>query len=120
MTKVVIYHNPRCSKSRGTLAILQKRFSDAEIEEVRYLENPPSTEKLDEICTLLRVEPLEIVRTGEKLFKALDLSKNDLKSRQEWLATLAQNPKLIERPIIVYQNRAVVARPPEKVLDILS
>lgn len=118
MAEVTIYHNPRCSKSRGALQILQEKFSDDDIEEIRYLENPPSVEKLAEICQLLDVEPLQIIRTGEKLFKELGLSENDACGSWEWLQIMAEHPKLIERPIVLYKHKAVVARPPEKIMEI--
>jgi arsenate reductase len=119
MREVTIYHNPRCSKSRGALAILQEKFSPKEITEIRYLENPPNKSELESICEMLAVEPFAIIRTGEALFKELLLNKQDQRSRQEWIEIMVSNPKLIERPIVIYQNKAVIARPPEKVMEIL-
>lgn len=86
---------------------------------VRYLDKPPSLEELGRICDLLGVEPQALVRSKEKLFRELGLSLTDDRSRQEWLRILADNPRLIERPIVVRGDRAVIGRPPENVLDLL-
>ena len=86
---------------------------------VRYLDMPPSLEELGRICDLLGVEPQALVRSKEKLFRELGLSLTDDRSRQEWLRILADNPRLIERPIVVRGDRAVIGRPPENVLDLL-
>lgn len=118
MTKAIIYHNSRCSKSRNTLAILEQHNLD--IEQVLYLETPPSQETLKALCLMMSVKPFEIVRTGETLFKELGLSKQDIKSDDEWLAILSEHPRLIERPIVQIGHRAVIGRPPEKVLAIIE
>ena len=113
----LIFHNPRCSKSRQTLALLQAR--DVHVEVVRYLENPPDSASLLELCRLLDREPLAICRTGEARFRELGLSKDDSRSAAEWAAIMAANPILIERPIVVIDGRAAMGRPPEAVLDLL-
>ena len=117
MKSATIYHNPRCSKSRNTLSILNENGFD--VTEVRYLETPPSSSELKELCKLMNKTPLEIVRTGEGLFKELGLNKSDNKTDDEWLQVLAQNPKLIERPIVKIGNKAIIGRPPENVLQIM-
>ena len=117
MTKATIYHNPRCSKSRNALAILQEH--DIEIKEVRYLETPPNKEELKALCEMLKVKPFELVRTGEALFKELKLSKQEALSEDEWLQILTDNPRLIERPIIQVGIKAVIGRPPENVLTLI-
>jgi arsenate reductase len=117
MTKAIIYHNPVCSKSRCSLSILQDQ--NLEIEEIRYLEQTPSKETLKKLCHLMSVKPLEIIRTGETLFKELGLSSSDSKTDDEWLDILIQNPKLIERPIIQIGDKVVIGRPPENILKIL-
>ena len=116
MVKAIIYHNPRCSKSRGSFAILEEKGFD--IEEIRYLETPPSKEVLAELCQMMNVQPLDIIRTGETLFKELELTQNDKKTDNEWLDILVSNPQLIERPIIRIGNKAVMGRPPENILNI--
>ncbi len=116
MVKAVIYHNPRCSKSRESFALLaEKGF---EIEEVRYLETPPTKEVLAELCQLLNLKPRDLVRTGETLFKELELKTNDQKTDDEWLTLLNKHPQLIERPIVKVGNKAVLGRPPENILKI--
>lgn len=112
---VTIYHNPRCSKSRKTLALLQERGIEPTI--VEYLKNPPDKRDLEMITRKLGVKPEQIVRRGEASFKQHFAGKslND----NEWLEALAQYPILIERPIIVKGDRAVIGRPPENVLDLV-
>jgi len=117
MTKTLIYHNPRCSKSRMALDLLQKHKIEPEI--VRYLDDPPSADRLDALCRAMGKEPLEIMRTKEPLFKELGLSTKDDRPRNEWLKIMADNPKLIERPIVVHGQQVVLGRPPERVLEIL-
>ncbi len=117
MKHAIIYHNPRCSKSRQTHALLEE--NGYEIEEVRYLDTPPSIDVLDELCRLLNVEPTEIIRTDEAEFKALGLSlKDNATNRQAWLEILHQHPKLIQRPIVRIGDKAVIGRPPENVLSL--
>lgn len=117
MSKATIYHNPRCSKSRQTLALLEEK--GVEVEVVPYLEDSPSIEKLDALCRMLDVEPIEITRVKEARFRELGLSKTAELSREEWLVILHENPVLIERPIVECRSKAAVGRPPENVLDIL-
>ena len=117
MTKVKIYHNPRCGKSRQTLALLQER--NLEIEIVEYLKDAPTMVEIDALLVALDKEPLEVMRTGEARFKELGLSKKDDHSRTEWIKLMSENPILIERPIVVNGNKAALGRPPENVLAIL-
>jgi len=113
----VIYHNPRCSKSRATLNLL--RESGADVGIVEYLKTPPTAAELDEICTKLGIEPTALIRSKEKLFSELGLSLRDQRSRDEWLNIMVKHPKLIERPIVLIGGKAVVGRPPKNVFDIL-
>jgi arsenate reductase len=114
---VTIYHNPRCSKSRQTLALLQERGIEPEI--VEYLAEPPDARTLDKILTMLGKEPREAMRKGEEPYRALGLA-DPAKTRQELIAAMVANPILIERPIVVKDGRkAALGRPPEQVLDIL-
>jgi len=115
---ICIYHNPRCSKSRQTLALLQEKGITPEI--IEYLQSPPDKDTLDRICTQLGLGPLELIRTREDRFAELGLSKDDDLSRDAWLSLMVENPILIERPIVVSGNRAVLGRPPENVLAILD
>ena len=116
MSGLTIYHNPRCSKSRKALAFIR---DEEDLEVVRYLEVPPTAEELDRICRLLGVEPTALLRTKERRYKELGLTLDDDRSREEWLEIIAENPPLLERPIIVKGKRAVIGRPPERVLDLL-
>lgn len=115
--KVTIYHNSRCSKSRATFAILQDL--QVNIEEIVYLETPPTADELTNILKMLDKNAIEIIRTGEKRFKELGLNKSDNKSNQQWIDIMVNNPILIERPIVVAKGKAVIGRPPENVLTIL-
>lgn len=118
MTTATIYHNPRCSKSRNSLKLLQEH--GIEVDEVRYLESPPSKEELKALCDMMQIKPLDIIRSGESLFKELGLSKDDERTDDEWLEILVQNPKLIERPIVRIADRAVMGRPPENILKLIN
>jgi arsenate reductase len=117
MAQPTIYHNPRCSKSRQTLELLRDRGYEPAV--VDYQKTPPTVDELARILDMLGGEPLTITRTQEKLFKELGLAKDDDRSRPEWLQILHDNPKLIERPIVVHGERAAIGRPPEEVLAIL-
>jgi arsenate reductase len=117
MSKLTIYHNPRCSKSRQTLGLIEAAGVTPEI--VLYLDTPPSVAELDRLVTALDVEPQAIVRKGEDIYKELGLSQKTL-SRQEWLQTLHDHPKLIERPIVIKGDKAIMGRPPENVQALLG
>jgi arsenate reductase len=113
---VTIYHNPRCSKSRQTLDLL--RENDVEPEIVEYLKAPPDAATLGQLLDLLGLEPRDLMRKKEKEFKENDLANPSL-SRDELIAAMIAHPKLIERPIVIKDNKAILGRPPEAVLDIL-
>ena len=117
MAKVKIYHNPKCGKSRQTLALLSERNLDIEI--VEYLKDVPTAAEIDGLLTALGKEPLEVIRTGEARFKELGLTKKDDRSRAEWIKLMSENPILIERPIVVNGGKAALGRPPESVIAIL-
>ncbi|WP_111735222.1 arsenate reductase (glutaredoxin) [Roseovarius amoyensis] len=111
----VIWHNPRCSKSRQTLALVQERGEEVTIR--RYLDEPPSAEELREAQALLDLPAIEMMRTGEALFSELGLSKTD--PDDKLIEAMATHPRLIERPVVFASGRAVIARPPERALDLL-
>ena len=115
MTLVTIYHNPRCSKSRQTLTLLEER--DLELRIVPYLESPPSKDELTDIVKMLGVAAADIVRTGEDEYKDSGLTEHS--SENDILAAIVTTPKLMQRPIVVCRNQARVGRPPESVLNIL-
>lgn len=111
-----IYHNPRCSKSRQTLALLNERGIEPEI--IRYLETPPTAQELTDILNKLGCEPRELIRTKESDYNELGLDNPDL-TRDQLIEAMVQTPKLIERPIVINKDKAALGRPPEAVLDIL-
>lgn len=113
---VKIYHNPKCSKSRATLALLEER--KVELEIVRYLETPPDAKEINDILKKLGKEPREAMRKGEAAYKEQDLA-NDSLSRDALIEAMAGEPILIERPIVVNGDKARIGRPPESVLEIL-
>jgi len=115
---LTIYHNPRCSKSRETLQLL--RDAGVEPEVIEYLKTPPNTAELDAICRKLGIEPQALVRYREPEAKALGIAKSDTRGRAEWLRLLADNPVLIERPVVVAAKSARIGRPPEAVRDLLT
>ena len=113
---IVIYHNPRCSKSRQGLALLREHGVEPEI--VEYLKTPPSAEELDAILRKLGMEPRELMRRKEAEYKELGLSDESL-SRGRLIEAMVEHPRLIERPIVVSGDRAVLGRPTEKVLELI-
>ena len=114
---ITIYHNPKCSKSRQTLKLLQEQgINPLTIE---YLKNPPTVEKLKEILSLLGVSPRDLMRKKENEYKELGLANSDL-SDEDLIDLMIKNPILIERPIVVVDGKAVLGRPPEQVLNILD
>ncbi len=116
MSKVTIYHNPRCSKSRNTLALLEENGVTPDI--VLYLETPPDATQISGLLKKLGMSAGELVRRGEADYKACGLSRDS--SDEEILAAMVDYPKLIERPIVVKGRRAVLGRPPENVLALLD
>ena len=116
MTELTLYHNPCCSKSRGALELLEARGLTPEV--VRYLETPPDAATLKALLGKLGIGARQLLRSGEDEFKTLGLADPAL-SDDQLIDAMARHPKLIERPILVAGNKAVIGRPPEKVLEIL-
>lgn len=116
MSQLTLFHNPRCSKSRGALELLEARGLAPTI--VRYLETPPSAAELQALLGKLDISARQLLRTGEEEYKALGLDDPQLSDAQ-LIEAMAAHPKLIERPILVAGDKAVIGRPPEKVLEIL-
>ncbi len=112
---IVIYHNPRCSKSRETLEILETKKADYKV--IKYLDIPLSEEKLGKIVKLLKIKPIELIRKNESIwkenFKHLNFTDKEL------IQVMAKYPQLIERPIVINGNKATIGRPPKKVIDII-
>jgi arsenate reductase len=113
---VRIYHNNRCSKSRATLALLEEHGSEVEV--VNYLDTPPSAAELTQLLKQLGMTARELLRTGEAEYQSLGLD-NPALDDAALIATMVAHPKLIERPIVVANGKAVLGRPPEAVLAIL-
>lgn len=110
----VIWHNPRCSKSRETLALVQER---GDVTVRKYLEDVPSEAELREVIALLGIEAIDLVRRGEQAFKDSDLTKDS--AEDDLIAAMLSEPKLIERPVVLANGQARIGRPPVSVLDIL-
>jgi arsenate reductase len=110
-----IYHNPRCSKSRNTLNIITEKGEDVTV--IDYLKNPPTKSELKDLLKKLDIPAKDLVRKGEQAFK--DNYKCKELTEDEWIDAMIKFPKLIERPIVVNGDKAVIGRPPEKVLEIL-
>ena len=116
MTELTLYHNPRCSKSRGALELLEARGLAPTV--VHYLETPPSAAELRALLAKLGLSARQLLRSGEDEYQALNLADASL-SETQLIDAMVAHPKLIERPILVAGDKAVVGRPPEKVLEIL-
>ena len=114
--KARIYHNPRCSKSRATLSLLEER--GIEIEVVEYLATPPSPDEIRQLLQRLGLEAADIVRTGEAAFKESGLTRRS--PPEELISLMASAPIVIERPIVVVGDSARIGRPPENVLELLD
>jgi arsenate reductase len=112
---IKIYHNPRCKKSREGMAILEN--SGKEFEIVNYLNDFPTEKELSEIIKMLAISPIQLVRKTEKIWK--ENYKGKALSDAEIITAMVQNPKLIERPIVIHNNKAVIGRPPENILELL-
>ncbi len=110
-----IYHNPRCSKSRQTLQLIKDTGADVEI--IEYLNAIPTAEDLKTILMKLNLKPTDIIRKGEAVYK--EKFKNSNFNDDEWIKIMIEYPKLIERPIVVKGNKAILGRPPENVLDLI-
>ena len=113
---IKIYHNPKCSKSRATLALLEEQGVEAEI--VKYLETPPSKEELKALLKMLGLNASELMRTKEEIYKELELQ--DIIDEEALIEAMVANPKLIERPIVVKDGKAAIGRPIENIVELLK
>ncbi|WP_339475178.1 MULTISPECIES: arsenate reductase (glutaredoxin) [unclassified Pseudomonas] len=116
MTDLTLYHNPRCSKSRGALELLEARGLTPTV--VRYLETPLDAAQLERLLGKLGITARQLLRTGEDEYKALNLVDDSL-SQAQLITAIAAHPKLMERPILEAGEKAMIGRPPEKILEIL-
>jgi arsenate reductase (glutaredoxin) len=115
---MLLIHNPRCSKSREALILLQQRGEPFQI--IEYLKAPLSAPQLSALLDALGLEAPQVIRFKDELAKSLGLSADDERPREEWIALLAQHPALLERPIAVSGAKAVIARPAERVLELIQ
>ena len=117
MSKITIYHNPRCSKSRQTLALLEEHKVTPEI--VLYLETPPDAKQLKTLISKLGIEPRQLLRTSETEYKQMNLADKSL-GDAAIIEAMVKAPILIQRPIVVKGDKAVLGRPPENALELIS
>ena len=109
-----IWHNPKCSKSRAALEMLQQKGIETEV--VKYLEATPTKEIIKELLAKLKISARELMRTKEELYKELGLK--EVADEEGLIDAMVEHPKLIERPIVILENKAVIGRPPEKILEL--
>jgi arsenate reductase len=115
MSDLKIFHNPRCGKSRNTLAIIKEKGVAVEI--IEYLKTPPSIAELKSLIDKLGIETTELIRKGEAIYK--EKYRSSILTDDQWIEIMVANPILIERPIVVKGERAIIGRPPENVLALL-
>ncbi len=116
MEKLTIYHNPRCSKSRQALSLLQERGIQPQV--IEYLKTPPDAAQIDAILARLELQPRELMRRNEAEYRELGLDEPAL-TREQLIQAMVEHPRLIQRPIVLSHNQAALGRPPERVLEIL-
>jgi arsenate reductase len=117
-SEVQIFHNPSCSKSRGALQILEEQGEKPEV--VKYLDAPPDRATLERILDAIDDEPVALVRVNDDKFKATGLTKADVQTREQVLDVLTKHPEVMERPVVFVGDKAVIARPSERVLELLG
>jgi arsenate reductase len=114
---VTVFHNQACSKSRGALQILDDKGVSYDV--VKYLDAPPDRETLERILDAIDDAPVALVRTDDAKFKALGIPKSDVTTREQVVDVLLAHPEVMQRPVVFVGDKAVIARPSEKVLDLL-
>ena len=116
MSNIKIWHNPKCSKSRNTLALLEERGIDSQV--IKYLETPHTKEDIKILLEMLNIKPRELMRVKEDIYKELNLKEED--SDEKLIEAMVKNPKLIERPIVIKGNKAAIGRPIENIIELLK
>jgi len=116
MENVTIWHNPRCSKSRNAVALLEEQGVEAEV--VKYLDTPPSRQELIEVLDMLGLSARQLMRTKEEIYKELGIK--DINDEDMLISLMLANPKLIERPIVIKDGKAAIGRPIENIVEILK
>ncbi len=117
MSRVSIYHNPRCSKSRQALALLEQQGDELDV--IQYIDTPPDSATLSALLQQLGLSARELMRKGEDVYKELQLDDPDL-SEAELVQAMVDYPRLIERPIVIRDGKAIIARPPERVMELYA
>jgi arsenate reductase len=116
MNTITLWHNPRCSKSRASFALLEEKNIEAEV--IKYLDTPPTENELKALLVMLGMQPRELMRTKEDIYKELNLKDED--DNATLIQAMVNHPKLIERPIIIKDDKAVIGRPIENVVELLG
>lgn len=116
MANVTIWHNPRCSKSRNAVTLLEEKGIEADV--VKYLDTPPTKEELVAVLKMLGLSARELMRTKEDIYKELNLKEET--DEDKLIDAMVENPKLIERPVVIKDGKAVIGRPIEKIIDLLG
>jgi len=116
MAEVIIWHNPRCSKSRAAAQLLEGNGVEAEV--VKYLETPPSKEEIKAVLKMLGISARELMRTKEDIYKELGLK--DVEEEEKLIEAMAEHPKLIERPVVIKDGKAAIGRPIEKIIELID
>ena len=116
MANVTIWHNPRCGKSRDAVKLLEEKGIDADV--VKYLETPPSKKELKAVLKMLGISARELMRTKEDIYKELNLKEES--DEKKLIDAMVENPKLIERPVVIKDGKAAIGRPLENIVDILD
>jgi arsenate reductase len=116
MANVTIWHNPRCSKSRNAVTLLEEKGIEADV--VKYLDTPPTKEELVAVLKMLGLSARELMRTKEDIYKELNLKEE--KNEDKLIEAMVENPKLIERPIVIKEGKAAIGRPIENIIDLLA
>jgi len=116
MKNVTVWHNPRCSKSRNTVALLEEQGVEAKV--VKYLDTPPSRAEIVDVLTMLGLNARELMRTKEDIYKELGLK--DVSDEDALIDAMVENPKLIERPIVIKDGKAAIGRPIENIIELIK
>ncbi|MEY3089786.1 MAG: hypothetical protein RL113_102 [Pseudomonadota bacterium] len=116
MAHMTIWHNPKCSKSRNAVTLLEEKGIEAKV--VKYLETPPTKEELKAVLKMLGISPRELMRTKEEIYKELNLKEEE--SEEKLIEAMVKYPRLIERPVVMKDGKAVIGRPIEKVIELLG
>lgn len=116
MNKVILWHNPRCSKSRNAATLLEEKGVEAEV--VKYLDTPPNKEEIRVLLKMLGISARELMRTKEPIYKELGLK--EVEDEDKLIEAMAENPKLIERPIVIKDGKAAIGRPIENIIELLD